>query len=800
MAQHKLAVLGIKYANCPHCGRRIGFFQRIAHCALTEELVCSKCIVNERFSDAVAEKIPEEFRQKFRILDVLVFIGMGILVFSLLITAWPSFAGWDLGNTSNLLNTLLRTLGQWIAAFVLMVIWAKLPHASAWVFYWWIQKPKNRELIENAMKAQEKGEYTPWSKLYQTKLHIIEALKKSKLKFLFIITIGANALMIPFFFIVRFIYTLAGSWFSVIVGIIYVIALITGVFTLFAGALFYSKKAIENRKQRRIIELLSWVYALLTPVIFLSFIMAHLIRYELMDGTFTLANTLEVVHQICFVIQALAIIYLAFLLFKATPDYNWKANEENAPSFQQPTLKMLYPILKGLVIILVVSLLIVALVLTMELMIADFAMAICVTSYYLVLMYAVIIFAALKLIQKTPRPLFKYRLNYWTIVKISGIIMVANLLPLTLTTTWSNPDIEGKFNQTFGSNWQSQITPQEYARMHAAPFSWFDAYFGYSVPINAQYENVYMLDHPRYVKYGNGTILSNGTSKYANITQKMIFDAYLPATPEFDITFGDGKADKLPVVIYLHGIGMDRGAGNANWTTQYIANLGYAVFDMSYGFTGWVDYPYNGGKERGYDVPDTIQQIGVFTKFLENNSQYYHADVSNMYFAGRSFGGWMALSCGLALNTPIKGNYSSNVTVKGIIPFYPASDIPSAGSELFGLGEVLGLTDKGAPYIRGSSDPKAVDYNPEWQWYDPLWIAKNATAGTLPPILAIQGTHDYMVPQGAVKRIEKFFSEHNHKVIACYYPFGSHGFDALHWSPYGQSILYYEARFLALTH
>jgi acetyl esterase/lipase len=279
----------------------------------------------------------------------------------------------------------------------------------------------------------------------------------------------------------------------------------------------------------------------------------------------------------------------------------------------------------------------------------------------------------------------------------------------------------------------------------------------------------------------------------------MIFDAYLPATPEFDnIDFGKGDNIKLPVLMYLHGIGMDRGAGNANWTSQYFANLGYLVLDMSYGFTGWADFPYTGVKERGYDYVDTILQLAYFTQYLEQNADYFHADITSVFIAGRSFGGWMALSLGQLANTEYAGgNYSSNINIKGIIPYYPASDIPSAGSELFGLGQSLDLID--SAYIRGSSVEGDEDYNPDWYWYNPLWVAENLPKGQHPDVFTIQGTHDYLVPQGAALRLDASLKKGDHNSILGLYPYGSHGFDALHWSHYGQSITYYMGYFLALN-
>jgi acetyl esterase/lipase len=356
--------------------------------------------------------------------------------------------------------------------------------------------------------------------------------------------------------------------------------------------------------------------------------------------------------------------------------------------------------------------------------------------------------------------------------------------------------VENQFTDVFGAEWKSQISDEEYALMHQYSFSAFDAYFGYDIPTNSKLENVYMVDSPRYVKNeSSGIIVSNGSSKYDAIKQKMIFDAYLPAGSKFNTTFDDGKTTKFPVIIMMHGIGMDRGSGNANLTTQYLANLGYLAIDMSYGFSGYCNVNYISGKEKGYDFPDTIQQIGNFTKYLDAHQDEYHADMTNVYFAGRSFGGWMASVCAYGYNNSfMAGNFSSNMIVRGCIPYYPAYDIPSVGMNL--LNEFVDV-----PYFRGSDNPLDADYNPEWIYYRvPELISSTVTTGKLCPTLMFQGTGDYLVNPGWNRQYEAKLREFNRPVIAAYYPQGSHGFDAYHASPYGQSVLYYFARFLALTH
>lgn len=790
----------VKNPACPNCGRIISWFQKPEKCAFTKQLICSQCIVHEKFSDKVADQIPEEFHQKYRVYNWLQYIIASVLIYGFIATSWPSFVGWKAYAPFEVISSALITIARLILALVIGLTLLRMAHIGTWMFYRWIERPQNRALIERAKEAYVKGEYKSENRWYNQKIALIQKLQQVKWHLFYYTLIGVNMVMIILFLVIRYSYSLAGSVFSMIAGILFVISSLGTLGMIWMASAFYCRKSIDNTKNRKILELLSWIYVLLIPIVYVPFILANVIRYELMDGTLAFANFLEYLHITMYIIQMIVGSLIALKLSKLTAFYNWKENEKEAPQISNLKTARMYSILKGLVILVLFMVFIIIYILALELITTDFAMVFCVISYYLIGVYFVVMFALWKLMSKKPIPLIQRRHNYGTMVKMSLIIIIINFSPLIGTVFWTNPSLDQQFDDTFGADWKSHIPKEELARMHQVKFTWFDAYMGYIVPGNAQYENVYMESHPRFVKdRSTGAILSNGSQIFTNITHKMIFDAYLPATPEFNITFGDGKPKKFPILIYMHGVGMDRGSGNANTTSQYFANLGYAVFDMSYGFTGMASYPYTGGKESGYDFVDTIHHIGVFTKYLENHSDYYHADLSNTFFAGRSFGGWMALVCGFAQASPLGGNFSSKMQVKGVIPFYPASDIPSVGSELWGLGQDVGVLSEGEYYIRNSSNPKDPDFNPEWYWFDPLWLGQNTPKGGLPAVYAVQGTHDYLVPQGAVKRLEAFLRPNGHKIIAGYYPFGSHGFDALHWSPYGQSVLYYQARFMAVT-
>jgi acetyl esterase/lipase len=818
MNQQIKEVLNAKYYVCQHCGRPIRFLDRVEKCAYSLEQICSRCSVNERFSEKVADQIPPEFHEKFRFYTLLQWVLGAAVVFGIIGTAWWGFTGWEGPDVFDILISAAIAIGKVLLALIIALFLAKQPRWGAWLFYWWVLKPANRARMDAAIAAYAKGEYQSSDPIYRFKQQILTALKRNKLKILFISAIGVNVAMIPLFFIIRSDYTLAGTPFSVFGGVVYAIDLIVNLLLLWTAAAFYSRKDPINRKNRIILETGSWLYMILVPIAFLTFIIGHVLNYELWDGELELGsdriylftrdqipqvmNGLFATHQIILTLVWVMMVGLAIFLLRLEPNFEWRRNEENAVKITKPGWNIVVQLIRtfGKALFLVVFVAI--FVITMELLFVDFAMAICVISYYLVIIFLFVIFALIKILPKAPiLPIFKYRLNYTTFLKISAVIVIINFLPMSLTVGVTNPDLDRQFTAIYGEDWQEKVKNSDtYPFMRQVKFSFFDAYFGYEVPVNARYEMVYMHSSPRYVRdRATGEILSNGSSPYTNITHDMIFDAYLPARPEFgNITFDDGKPKKFPVLIFMHGVGMDRGSGNANWTSQYFANLGYAVFDMSYGFTGWADYPYTGGKERGYDYVDTILHIAEFTKFLELHADEYHADLSNVFVAGRSFGGWMTLNVAYLANTTYAGgNYSSQVKIRGAIPYYPASDLPTFGSDLFDLALEMDWID--APYIRGSSNPDDPDFNPDWLYFNPKWMAENIPVGGLPATFAIQGTHDYLVPAGASRRLQEYLSEAGHPVIAGFYPFGSHGFDALHWSPYGQSILYYMERFMALN-
>ncbi|MBD3350796.1 MAG: hypothetical protein GF364_04840 [Candidatus Lokiarchaeota archaeon] len=794
------------YPQCPHCGKKIGYFNRIEHCAYSDELVCNKCIVSGRFSDSVVEKIPNEFREKFRIFNMLPWLVIALIALLMIQSGWYRFGGWALSNVDKLLENVLYIFGMVLGGLLLLLITTRLPHLGTWMFYWWISKPKNKKKLEEAVNTKEEGRYVSTNRLYSLKRKIIDYLKNTQTRDLFIVTIILNSLMLIFFPIMQNKPYLAGTYFSAIVGIIWSLTLVCNILVLLVAAGFYSHKKRENKKQRVLVEVFSWTYILLFPFIFIPFIIGKIWSLNAFEE---LADELAginfgpmlVLYQVIFIVQTILIILTVFyLLLKATPDYNLQ--NERKISWSSKSLKLkIKQIPKSFITILLLAVLIFAFAFSLLMIVVDPAMALGIVAptYVLVGLFLPVIYATLKLIPRRPK---KYKQIFWRSVKISAVIVAICAAPAILTPTWTNRYIEDQFDVAFGDDWETQISDDLQSKFRKVPYSAYENFFGFEISYEgaALYDVFYMYDSPRYVKAPDGTILSNGSSKFTEAKRAFTFDIYLPPNEEFGV-----GSNKYPLIMFCHGVGMAKGTGNANFSvSRYFANQGYTVVDMEYGRTGWVTNRTNIGHD-GYDFPDTCLQVANCTKFLDLNQEYYHVDMSNVWFSGRSFGGWMATVLAYGYNLPFfAGNFSETMVVRGSIPMYGAHAILEAG-ELLTLDMLgddgLGVMDVSAPYVRGSPNPEDPDYNPEWIFYNPYKMIDPSINGgfTACPTLMIHGTQDPLVPPGWDIQLKSTLESYGSVGIAALYPLGSHATDVIHWSHYGQSVLYYMERFLALT-
>ncbi|HMF30107.1 MAG TPA: hypothetical protein VKK79_01735 [Candidatus Lokiarchaeia archaeon] len=768
--------LTAKLVDCPHCGQKIGFLQHIEKCAFCGKLLCTKCIESSKFCSECARRIPSEFRQKFRWLTPVVPL---LLVFAACVVigrAFYAFGGWQPANLGGTLVDLGVTMLYWLVGFLLILIAAKLPHAGTWLFYYWIAQPANRAKVEAAMADEETGQYVPQSALYRAKLAGIAAYQKWGNKAVILGGVIGNILTF-IFWVIRSVVPIPDV--SQFAGVVWAVGYVLSIAMVGVAAGFYLKKEVLTEKSRQIMEILSWGYLLILPLTALVFIF----RLVVILGVLPQFNSPEWLpiftsgYTAFLAVQTTIVVLLGWQMLRVTPVWQMPTTYERKDvkwSFRWFVRLCAKVILGGIAI----TLLVFNLLLLVGLDAPQLAMVLPVISYYLLpTIYVPIFIMLLKMLPWKPR---RYRQVYWTAVKAFVIVVGISLVPI-LSIPWTNNNNDVQFAAVFGPNWEAQVlakaTPEQQAFMRKYQFSLFDAMFGFEVPAVNEIHNVpYMTDQKRY---GN-----------TSLTDTFRFDTYLPA----GLNFGDGKPDMLPVIIMTHGSGMDRGWGNVWQISRYFASLGYLVCDMSYGKTG------NGSQtndNKGYDFTDGVRQLGNFTWMLQQNASYYHADLKNVYFSGRSLGGYYDLVCAYGYNkTYFAGMFADTMVVRGVMPFYPLSDIGIDSNAL----ELVGMGPHDGPIINGSSNPLDADYNPQWNYYNPTWLARNSAPGALCPTLVLQGTHDMLIPNGFSRSFAKVVAGSGNTVILCSYLLQNHGFDALHWSPSTQSILYYYERFLILTH
>ncbi len=803
--------LEIKHPKCTACNRRIGILDRPERCSLCDKAICSSCIVNERFCETCANKMPKYYRERYLSLNWLSVLFWLFIGFSMMGLAWWLYPGWLLeGILANVIALIFPLIVLFTGLFIALIA-PLVPKPGTWLFYYRMKNDEFRDRLIEKIEGRSAEKGFNFSRfLFNIKEKIIEWQKKTKFISVYILGLLLNLLVfgaLVVYFNAEEVF--ADTYASNFAGYIFLFSVVVNFLTIFLAAAFYSKKSKNNILNRLIIEFLSWAYAFIFPLGFVGLIFGIIIQFQYLPALATDAGVALIEgSQALFRISTLLISVLQlFLLFKK-PDLDWKKNNESKPEFKITFIRSTYSKMRWLVAGFFVLMVIIAYILSVLVIIIDPFYVFNITGYVMNFVYLFFIFGAMKLVRYKHWVKGKIRISNDVVAKIGAAILILNIIPTMATIQATNSDLDSQFAEVFGEDWELKIEGSGIPTRRLAYSSW-DAYFGYSrVPSNAYYGLTYTTDHPRYVIDPiSGVLVSNGSVKNTNITHEFKFDLYLPAGREneyfpVNLTPGDGHSKKYPLVLMIHGLGTDRGTMNANVSSQILANLGYAVCDISYGDVGAYNASdTNSTLEKGYDVPDMIFQIARFLQYIENNSDYYHVDVSRTSVVGRSWGGFLSLILSYGYQHPFfAGNYSSTLNISSVIVFYPASKVMSVGDKIFEIGDMFDLISKKTPIFRGSSENQSANFNPQWIYFDPLTLSsKQFGVSKLPNTLIFHGTHDMIVPPGWSRDFEAHLKRENRTVIAGYYPFGCHGFDGLPWSHYGQSTLYYLTRFIQLS-
>ena len=355
--------------------------------------------------------------------------------------------------------------------------------------------------------------------------------------------------------------------------------------------------------------------------------------------------------------------------------------------------------------------------------------------------FSIIFFANTILLLKLKHPRWNSKKFYRT--AISGIFISGLLLTPLFLTQYTINNIERNFSNTFGSDWREKI-PSEVDNF------FLSSYF-LGIP-------------PKDCKIEKNTLFYNDEGI------KLYFDAYMP------LNNGEELPGANSTIIRIHGgawVSGDKGLMNMMQMNKYFAAQGYKVFDIQYGIAENPLYsldPLTPDYKKGnFDIDDMMRHIGVFTNYLTDNADSYGANLDSVFISGGSAGGHLTCAVALAIAS---GDYtdifSANLTIKGLVPFYPANDLMN----FFGISG------------------RDVFKNPE-----------KLIESDSPPCLIFQGTHDIINYFCISENIQNtYYANANENCAILWMPFGGHASDFYFTGYYNQIFLYYMERFMYLHH
>ena len=335
-------------------------------------------------------------------------------------------------------------------------------------------------------------------------------------------------------------------------------------------------------------------------------------------------------------------------------------------------------------------------------------------------------------------------------IAICGLVVSAIFMMPLLLSPYTALDAEINFKEAFG-DWRGKIDSGDKPYFLKTPFS-IPQYF-----LGIPPQNCIIKEH---ILFYNGT-----TGADAGI--QLHFDAYMPLNRGLKPN-SDPLPGKNSTLIRIHGGGWtigDKGVGNMMQMNKYFAAQGYVVFDIQYGLKGaGSDLLATPSYVQGdLDMDDIVRHIGIFCKYLTNHSEEYGANLDVVFISGGSAGGQLTCATALGIHSEDYNHYfGSNLTIRGLVPFYPANDI----SRDFGIG----------------GDQRLVD---------PAHLVDN----TSPPCLIYQGTHDFLVSASRAFR-DQYISTGNEKCAIIWQYLGGHAADIYFSGHFNQIFLFYMERFL----
>lgn len=171
-------------------------------------------------------------------------------------------------------------------------------------------------------------------------------------------------------------------------------------------------------------------------------------------------------------------------------------------------------------------------------------------------------------------------------------------------------------------------------------------------------------------------------------------DAYTEKMCRLDVAYEKG-AEGRPVIVWFHGGGLTSGWRHIPET---LLRDGAVVVGVGYRFVTEVT------------IPETLDDAAASVAWVLENIEAYGGDLSNVYLAGHSAGGYIVNMLGLNKDYLAKYDIDPDTQIKALVPYSGQVITHFAQRRKQGLGDLTPTIDHLAPlyYVRGDAAPMLV--------------------------------------------------------------------------------------------
>lgn len=171
-------------------------------------------------------------------------------------------------------------------------------------------------------------------------------------------------------------------------------------------------------------------------------------------------------------------------------------------------------------------------------------------------------------------------------------------------------------------------------------------------------------------------------------------DAYTEKMCRLDVAYEEG-AEARPVIIWFHSGGLTSGWRHI---PEALLRDGAVVVGVGYRFVTEVS------------LQETIDDAAAAVSWVLKNIETYGGDLSHIYLAGHSAGGYLVNMIGLDKQYLAKYDIDPDTQIKALVPYSGQVITHFAQRRKQGLGDLTPTIDHLAPlyYVRGDAAPMLV--------------------------------------------------------------------------------------------